>query len=329
MGVRVQGEQIWLDGAFVPWADAKVHVLTHTLHYGLGVFEGIRCYRTADGRSAVFRLGDHVRRLFDSARINLLEIRYSPEQIEEAILESLRRNHLLEGYIRPIVFLGDGEMGLNPGGNPVRTAVIAWAWGKYLGEESMEAGIRAKISSFCRHHVNAKMSKGKTCGDYVNSILAKREALLDGYDEALMLDTQGCVAEASGENIFLVRDGVLRTPPLYNVLDGITRATVIELARDAGLPFEERTHRARRALRRRRDLPDRHRRRGDADPRGRPPPDRRRPAGPADHPAAAELLRRGGRPGAQVRALAHFSLAHPGQLSRFGICITSCYTASS
>src|SRR5262245_1711625 len=241
MGVRVQGEQIWMDGAWVPWADAKVHVLTHTLHYGLGVFEGLRCYRTADGRSAVFRLGDHVRRLFDSARINLLEIRYTPEQIEEAILESLRRNHLLEGYVRPIAFLGDGEMGLNPGGNPVRTAVIAWAWGKYLGEEAMAAGIRAKVSTFNRHHVNAKMSKGKTCGDYVNSILAKREALLDGYDEAIMLDTQGCVAEASGENIFLVRDGVLRTPPPHNVLEGITRATVIELARDAGLPFEERT----------------------------------------------------------------------------------------
>jgi branched-chain amino acid aminotransferase len=230
-----------MDGAWVPWADAKVHVLTHTLHYGLGVFEGIRCYRTADGRSAVFRLGDHVRRLFDSARINLLEIRHTPEQIEEAILESLRRNHLLEGYVRPIAFLGDGEMGLNPGGNAVRTAVIAWAWGKYLGEESMETGIRAKVSTFTRHHVNAKMSKGKTCGDYVNSILAKREALLDGYDEAIMLDTQGCVAEASGENIFVVRDGVLRTPPPHNVLEGITRATVIELARDAGLPFEERS----------------------------------------------------------------------------------------
>jgi branched-chain amino acid aminotransferase len=186
-------------------------------------------------------MGDHVRRLFDSARINLLEIRHTPQQIEEAILESLRLNHLPEGYVRPIAFLGDGEMGLNPGGNPVRTAVIAWAWGKYLGEESMERGIRAKVSSFCRHHVNAKMTKGKTCGDYVNSILAKREALLDGYDEAVMLDTQGCVAEASGENIFVVRDGVLRTPPLHSVLDGITRATVIELAKDAGLPFEERT----------------------------------------------------------------------------------------
>jgi branched-chain amino acid aminotransferase len=181
-----------------------------------------------------------VRRLFDSARINLLEIPYSRPQIEEAILESLRRNHLAEGYVRPIVFLGDGEMGLNPGGNPVRTAVIAWAWGKYLGEESMERGIRAKVSSFCRHHINAKMTKGKTCGDYVNSILAKREALLDGYDEAVMLDTTGCVAEASGENIFLVRDELVVTPPLHSVLDGITRATVLELARALGLRCEER-----------------------------------------------------------------------------------------
>ena len=239
MGVRVHGEKIWLDGAFVDWADAKVHVLTHTLHYGLGVFEGIRCYRTADGRSAVFRLGDHVRRLFDSAKINLLEIRFSPDQIEEAILESLRRNHLPEGYVRPIVFLGDGEMGLNPGGNPVRTAVIAWAWGKYLGEESMELGIRAKISSFCRHHVNAKMTKGKTCGDYVNSILAKREVTRMGYDEAIMLDTNGLVSEASGENVFIVRDGALKTPPLPSVLEGITRDAVIRIARDKGIPVLE------------------------------------------------------------------------------------------
>jgi branched-chain amino acid aminotransferase len=224
----------------VPWAEARVHVLTHTLHYGLGVFEGIRCYRTADGRSAVFRMHEHVRRLFDSARINLLEITYPKQVIEEAILEALRRNHLQEGYVRPIAFLGDGEMGLNPGGNPVRTAVIAWAWGKYLGEESMERGIRARVSSFCRHHPNAKMTSSKTCGDYVNSILAKREALLDGYDEAIMLDPLGLVAEASGENLFVVRDGVLRTPPLASVLEGITRATVIELAQAMGLPFEER-----------------------------------------------------------------------------------------
>ncbi|MBW2289822.1 MAG: branched-chain amino acid transaminase [Deltaproteobacteria bacterium] len=237
----VSGEKIWVDGGFVDWADAKVHLLTHTLHYGLGVFEGIRCYRTDDGRSAVFRLSEHIRRLFDSARINLLEIPFSREEIEEATLETMRRNHLEEGYMRPLVFIGDGEMGLNPGGNAIRVAIMAWAWGAYLGEESMERGIRAKVSTFSRHYVNAKMTKGKTCGDYVNSILAKREALLDGYDEAIMLDTQGLVSEASGENIFLVRDGVLRTPPLHTVLDGITRDTVCELAADKGIRVEERS----------------------------------------------------------------------------------------
>jgi len=236
----ITGEKIWLDGKFVDWSEAKVHILTHTLHYGLGVFEGIRCYQTADGRSAVFRLGDHIRRLFDSARINLMEIPFGRKEIEEASLETLRRNHLEEGYIRPIVFIGEGAMGLNPGSNLIRVAVIAWPWGKYLGEEGMENGIRAKISTFNRHHVNAKMTKGKTCGDYVNSILAKREALLDGYDEAIMLDVQGLVSEASGENVFIVRDGVLQTPPLYSVLDGITRATVCELARRRDIRVEER-----------------------------------------------------------------------------------------
>jgi branched-chain amino acid aminotransferase len=237
---RVTGEQIWLDGEFVDWASANVHILTHTLHYGLGVFEGIRCYRTDDERSAVFRLSEHIRRLFDSARINLMKVPFTPKEIEEASLEALRRNRLSEGYIRPLVFIGDGAMGLNPSDNATRVAVIAWAWGKYLGEEGMKNGIRAKISTFSRHHVNAKMTKGKTCGDYVNSILAKREALLDGYDEAIMLDVHGLVSEASGENIFLVRDGILRTPPLHTVLDGITRSTVCELARHRGIPVEER-----------------------------------------------------------------------------------------
>jgi branched-chain amino acid aminotransferase len=236
---RVTGDKIWIDGGFVAWDEAKVHILTHTLHYGLGVFEGIRCYRTADDRSAVFRLGEHVRRLFDSAHINLMEIPFSPQQIEEACLETLRQNGLSEGYLRPLAFIGDGEMGLNPGDNPIRVAVIAWAWGKYLGEEGVLHGIRAKVSSFSRHFVNAKMTKGKTCGDYVNSILAKREALLDGYDEAILLDSQGLVSEASGENIFLVCGGVLRTPPLHSVLAGITRASVIEIARDKGIPVEQ------------------------------------------------------------------------------------------
>jgi branched-chain amino acid aminotransferase len=238
--MAITGETIWLDGEFVPWDEARVHVLTHTLHYGLGVFEGIRCYRTADGRSAVFRLAEHVQRLYDSARINLLEIPFPQPLLEAAILESLRRNHLAEGYVRPLVFLGDGEMGLNPGGNRVRVTVIVWPWGKYLGEEGMERGIRARIASFSRHAVNAKMTKGKTCGDYVNSILAKREALQDGYDEAIMLDTQGLVSEASGENVFLVKAGEIHTPPLPTVLAGITRASVIEIARDKGIPVHER-----------------------------------------------------------------------------------------
>jgi branched-chain amino acid aminotransferase len=238
---RITGEKIWLDGKFVDWSDANIHILTHTLHYGLGVFEGIRCYRTVDDRSAVFRLSDHIRRLFDSARINLIEIPFGQKEIEDAALETLRRNHLDEGYIRPIAFIGDGAMGLNPGSNAIRVGVIAWPWGKYLGEEGIEHGISAKISTFSRHHVNSKMTKGKTCGDYVNSILAKREALLDGYDEAILLDVHGLVSEASGENIFLVRDGVVRTPPLHTVLDGITRATVCELAKHRQIPIEERS----------------------------------------------------------------------------------------
>jgi branched-chain amino acid aminotransferase len=236
---RVSGEKIWLDGRLVGWDEATVHVLTHTLHYGLGVFEGIRCYRTADGRSAVFRLKEHVRRLLDSAHINLMTVPFTARQIEDAILETLKANRLAEGYIRPLVFIGEGVMGLNPADNPIRVAIVCWAWGKYLGEEGMERGIRAKVSTFARHHVNAKMTKGKTCGDYVNSILAKREALLDGYDEAILLDTQGLVSEASGENLFVVRDGRIRTPALPTILDGITRASVIEIARDAGLEVNE------------------------------------------------------------------------------------------
>jgi branched-chain amino acid aminotransferase len=238
--VAVSGKRIWLDGRFVDWSEARVHVLTHTLHYGLGVFEGIRCYRSADGRSAVFRLGDHLRRLYDSAHINLMKVPFPREVVEEACLETLRQNELPEGYLRPLVFIGDGEMGLNPGGNAIRVAVIAWAWGRYLGEEGVQRGIRAKVSTFSRHHVNAKMTKGKTCGDYVNSILAKREALLDGYDEAILLDTQGLVSEASGENLFVVRDGVLATPSLYSVLGGVTRDSVLEIARDKGIEVEER-----------------------------------------------------------------------------------------
>ncbi len=239
MSADIRGDKIWLDGAMVDWDDARVHILTHTLHYGLGVFEGIRCYRTEGGRSAVFRLPEHVKRLYESAHINLMDIPYPAQVVTDAILECLRVNRLEEGYIRPLAFIGEGAMGLNPGDNPIRVAVIVWPWGKYLGEEGMERGIRAKVSTFNRHFVNAKMTKGKTCGDYVNSILAKREALLDGYDEAILLDTQGLVSEASGENIFVVKGGVLRTPPLQTVLEGITRASIIEVAADKGIPVQE------------------------------------------------------------------------------------------
>jgi branched-chain amino acid aminotransferase len=235
----VTGEKVWLDGEFVDWDAAQVHILTHTLHYGLGVFEGIRCYRTDDDRSSIFQLRAHVRRLFESAHINLMSIPFSEDVICEAVAGSLRANHLDEGYIRPLVFIGAGAMGLNPGDNPIRVAVIAWEWGRYLGEEGLQNGIRAKVSTFARHHVNAKMTKGKTCGDYVNSILAKREALLDGYDEAIMLDTQGLVSEASGENLFAVRGGRVCTPPLPTVLDGITRNSVIQIARDKGMEVVE------------------------------------------------------------------------------------------
>jgi branched-chain amino acid aminotransferase len=168
-----------------------------------------------------------------------MSVPFGADAICDAIRETLRANRLAEGYVRPLVFIGDGVMGLNPADNPIRVAIVVWPWGKYLGEEGMERGIRARVSSFTRHHPNAKMTKGKTCGDYVNSILAKREALLDGYDEAIMLDAQGFVSEASGENLFLVKDGAIRTPPLPTILGGITRASVIEIARDKGIEVTE------------------------------------------------------------------------------------------
>ncbi len=238
MGVE-RVDKIWLDGGFVPWDQAQVHILTHTLHYGLGVFEGIRCYKCEDGRSAVFRLTEHLERLYRSARIVELEVPFSIGDVERAVLETLRVNRLAEGYIRPIVFLGEGAMGLLPSDNPVRVALIVWPWGAYLGEEGLERGIRAKVSSYTRHHPNISMTKSKTCGDYVNSILAKREVTRLGYDEAVMLDTSGMVAEGSGENLFLVRRGIVKTPPLGSVLEGITRDTVIRIARDKGIDVLE------------------------------------------------------------------------------------------
>jgi len=223
--------KIWLDGKLIPWEEANVHILTHSLHYGLAVFEGIRCYLCHDGKSAVFRLREHVDRLFDSAQIGNIKIPYSKREILEACKETLRVNQLREGYIRPLVFIGEGVMGVYPGDNPIRVAIATWSWGAYLGEEALEKGIRIKVSSYTRHHVNVMMTKAKICGNYVNSVLAKREVMKMGYDEALMLDTEGYVSEASGENIFMVKNGVLKTTPLTSILPGITRDAVIQIAK--------------------------------------------------------------------------------------------------
>ena len=231
-------EKIWMDGKFVNWKDANVHVLTHTLHYGVGAFEGIRCYKTADG-PAIFRLDEHVERLFMSSHILQINIPYTREEIREAIKDTVRVNRLESCYIRPIVFIGYGSMGLYVEDNPINVAVAVWDWGAYLGDEGLEKGIRAKISSFTRHHVNISMTRAKVPGYYVNSILAKKEVKAAGYDEAILLDPDGYVAEGSGENIFIVRKGIIKTTPLTSILAGITRETIIQVARDMGLTVVE------------------------------------------------------------------------------------------
>jgi branched-chain amino acid aminotransferase len=231
-------ERIWFDGTLVPWDAAQVHVLTHTLHYGLGVFEGIRCYQCHDGRSAIFRLREHVGRLYGSAHVLDLSIPYPPEQIVAACLDVVRANRLRECYIRPIAFMGDGEMGLSA--RPAtRVAIAAWPWGSYLGDEGMRNGIRVKTSSFARFHPNTLLTKAKAVGHYVNSILASREVRTAGYDEALLLDVDGHVAECSGENVFIVSDGVVKTTPLPTVLAGITRAAVLRVLADLGTTLRE------------------------------------------------------------------------------------------
>ena len=233
-------EKIWLDGKFVPWHEANVHVLTHTLHYGLGVFEGVRCYQTKNKKSAIFRLHEHVDRLFNSAIILGIDIPFSQREIFTAIQLVVRKNKLKECYIRPIVFLGHNQMGLNPNGVDVRVAIAAWPWGTYLGDEGISRGIRVRISSFTRHHVNITMTRAKACGHYVNSILAKTEAVRDGYDEAILLDSQGYVSEGSGENIFLLSKGRLKTPALScSNLEGITRDSVFDIAKHLKIEVEE------------------------------------------------------------------------------------------
>ena len=234
-----KAEKIWKDGKLIAWDDANVHILTHTIHYGLGVFEGIRCYECADGRSAVFRLREHVVRLLNSAKIGEMEIPFSVEEIERGIKDTLNANGLKEGYIRPIAIIGEGVMGVHPQDNPVNLFIVTWPWGAYLGDEGLKRGIRVKISSYTRHHVNISMTKAKICGNYVNSILAKREAVRSGYDESLLLDTEGYVCEASGENIFIVEGKTVKTPPLTSILPGITRDSIMIIAREMGFEVVE------------------------------------------------------------------------------------------
>lgn len=233
-----KGSWIWMDGDFVPWEEANVHVLTHTLHYGLGVFEGIRCYATEGGGSAIFRLDAHNRRLFDSARILGMHIPFSEDEVSRACLEAVRRNGFDECYLRPLVFHGDGEMGL-AAKNKVRVSVAVWPWGAYLGEEGAKQGIRVKTASFNRFHSNTFMSKAKSVGNYVNSILASHEARSAGYEEALLLDTEGFVAEGGGENIFVVRDDLVKTPGTHSILPGITRDSVLTLLGEMGITARE------------------------------------------------------------------------------------------
>jgi len=227
--------KIWLDGELVDWRDAKIHVLTHTLHYGCGAFEGVRAYNTAAG-TAIFRLEEHTQRLFNSAKILRMKIPFSPEQVNEAQKQVVRVNKLESCYLRPLTWIGSEKLGVSPKGNRIHLMVAAWAWGAYLGEEGLKRGIRVKTSSYTRHHVNITMTQAKAVSNYSNSILANMEATDDGYDEALLLDSAGFVSEGAGENVFLVKDGVIYTPDLSaGALNGITRNTVLHICEDLGL----------------------------------------------------------------------------------------------
>ncbi len=229
---------IWMDGEMVPWREARVHVLTHTLHYGMGVFEGVRAYKAEKG-TAIFRLGEHTDRLFRSAHILGIKIPFDPDTVRQAQVESIRQNDLETGYLRPMVFYGSEGMGIRADNLKVHMIVAAWEWGSYLGDENLRNGIRVRVSSYTRHHVNISMCRAKANGHYINSMLALQEAVDTGYDEALLLDTNGFVMEGSGENLFVIRDGVVYTPDLTSALDGITRNTAIRIIHDEGLEVVE------------------------------------------------------------------------------------------
>ncbi|KXW58618.1 branched-chain amino acid transaminase [Ferrovum myxofaciens] len=230
---------LWLDGQYIPWRTANTHVLTHSLHYGMAVFEGVRAYQTAEG-TALFRLREHTERLLRSAHILQIPVPFTLETLMEAQCQVVAQNHLKEGYIRPLVYLGSEKMGVSPRGAKTHVAIAAWPWGAYLGEEALQQGIRVKVSSYTRHHPNITLCKAKASGNYMNSILANNEATADGYDEALLLDVEGFVAEGSGENLFMVKRGVLYTPDLSSALEGITRDSIIQLAQERGITVLER-----------------------------------------------------------------------------------------
>jgi branched-chain amino acid aminotransferase len=231
--------KIWMDGAFVEWRDAKIHVLTHTLHYGCGAFEGVRAYNAAGG-TAIFRLQEHTERLFNSAKILRMKLPFTVEQVMEAQREVVRANHLESCYIRPLTWIGSSKLGVSPKGNQIHLMVAAWPWGAYLGDEGLARGIRVKTSSYTRHHVNITMTQAKAVSNYTNSILANMEATDDGYDEALLLDASGFVSEGAGENLFVIKKGVVYTPDLSaGALNGITRNTVFHICQDLGLQLVE------------------------------------------------------------------------------------------
>jgi len=227
--------KIWMDGQMVDWRDAKIHVLTHTLHYGCGAFEGVRAYNTANG-TAIFRLQEHTERLFNSAKILRMKMPFGKSEVMQAQIDVIRENKLDPGYLRPLVWIGDKKLGVSPKGNTIHLMVAAWAWGAYLGEEGLKRGIRVKTSSYTRHHVNITMTQAKAVSNYTNSILANMEVTDEGYDEALLLDSAGFVSEGAGENIFVIKNGVIYTPDLSaGALNGITRNTVFHIAKDLGL----------------------------------------------------------------------------------------------
>lgn len=230
---------IWFDGKLVPFADAQTHVLSHTLHYGLGAFEGIRAYQQPNGRPGIWKLDEHIERMVDTMRILRMPVSWTEQQLRDACIETMAANGFEEAYIRPLAFVGMGRLGLGARNNPVHVVVAAWPWGAYLGDEGIEKGVALRTSSYARNHPNAAMSRAKVVGHYVNSIIARYEANDDGFDEALMLDFNGYVAEGTGENVFVTRGDVIKTPPVANILPGITRSTVLDILRHEGHEVQE------------------------------------------------------------------------------------------